>query len=96
VRTRAAAEDDPPGAVEIVAEVGKRCVGSVVCWRESANIFYCTRLFVQPEFRRRGIGRSLIMACEEHARAHNATIRVSVAESNLGGRAFFGALGFTL
>jgi ribosomal protein S18 acetylase RimI-like enzyme len=96
MRARAATQDgDPVDATEIVAEVGDRIVGSVVLWRESASTFYVTRLFAEIPFRRRGIGRQLIDACQERARIHgNAKIRVTVGESNLAARAFFCRLGF--
>ena len=78
----------------IVAELNGRIVGEVTVSRMSANFYYATALYVEPEFRRRGIGRELMRAAEDHARAHNAQIRVEVAEGNWGARAFFGGTGW--
>jgi ribosomal protein S18 acetylase RimI-like enzyme len=93
IHTRPVGIDTRPGAVEIVAELQGRTIGTVTVWRESVNIFYCTALRVDPAHRRQGIGRSLMRAAEEHARAHNATIWVTVNESNADALAFFKAIG---
>ena len=86
--------DVAPGEIEIIAQIGNRIVGTVTVARKSANFYYATALYVDPAHRRQGIGRKLMAAAEEHARAHNAQIRVEVGEENWGARAFFGATGW--
>ena len=82
------------GEVEIVAELGGRVVGTVTVSRKSANFYYATALHVEPEFRRRGIGRALMAAVEAYAAERGAKIRVEVPEDNWGARAFFGGTGW--
>jgi ribosomal protein S18 acetylase RimI-like enzyme len=95
IHARPAERADQPDAVEIVAELGGRVVGTVTVWRESANIYYATALHVDREHRRQGVGTRLMAAAEAHAAAHGARIRVTIAENNLAARAFFGAIGLS-
>jgi GNAT superfamily N-acetyltransferase len=96
MRERAAAEaDHPPGVTTIVAELNNKIIGEATIERRSARVFQCC-VYVDPQYRRQGLGRALMHAAAEHAHARNATIRISVDENNLGGRAFMGRLSPTL
>ena len=84
-----------PNAVTIVAELDGVQIGEAAIERKSANIYLVTNLYVEPEFRRRGVGRLLVTACQEYARQHGAAeIRTMVAEGDWGARAFCGACGW--
>jgi aminoglycoside 6'-N-acetyltransferase I len=47
---------------------------------ETDNVGYLEGWFVDPEYRRRGIGRSLVLAAEEWAKSRGATEMASDAE----------------
>lgn len=96
MRARAATGDAiPRDAVEIVAETDDgKIIGHVTLWRESSRIYYCTNLFVDRAQRRQGVATKLMLAAEAYARERGAEIRVTIAEGNIGARAFFGATGW--
>ena len=96
MRVRPAVGDGvPPGATQILAELeGCGVVGRVVIYpADEGGVMLVTALRVDPQYRRRGIGRELMRAAAEHAAEHGATIRFRIAEGNAGAKAFFAAIG---
>lgn len=91
------------GAV-LVAEVEARIVGFVSVWaripqdepdeppEDYAGI---SDLVVLPDYRNRGIGRALLGAAEDHARARGATsLRIGVLTHNSGAHRLYERVGF--
>ncbi len=62
-------------------------------YRSEAEYIYLRHFFVQPECRRRGIGRAALRWLHEHAWG-NGRVRVEVLVSNTSGIAFWRAAGF--
>jgi predicted N-acetyltransferase YhbS len=79
----------------LVAQADSQLIGSVFAARQN-DALYLTRLAVVSAWRKRGVGRALVAAAGEEARAagvRRLTLRVRV---NLpGNRAYFEGLGFT-
>lgn len=86
-------QDQEDWAVFIACIDGHRCVGFLEVWlREyaegasSSPVGYLEGWFVEPEFRCRGIGRSLVIAGEEWARRAGCVEMASDCEvNNVGG-----------
>ena len=80
----------------LVARADSQLIGSVFAARQG-DALYLTRLAVSAAWRRRGVGRALVAAAGDEARAAGArrlTLRVRV---NLpGNRAYFERLGFAV
>ena len=93
IHTRPVGIDTRPGAVEIVAELQGRTIGTVTVWRESANIFIAPRCALTRRIAARASAARSCAPPRNSARAHNATIRVTVNESNADALAFFKAIG---
>ncbi|SRR6266496_406478 len=77
-----------------VAEIDGVIVGGVL-WSQDADSLHVSRLAVDPELRRRGIGRALLLAVEAEARRRNLirlklSTRVSLADN----RRLFAAVGY--
>jgi len=78
--------------------VGKRCVGIALCepqqWNSSLHIH---EFHVASDFHRQGIGRALMAAVEEHARAEGMRrLVLETQTTNAPAIRFYRALGFTL
>lgn len=58
----------------------------------SDGIGWVTTIGVRPEFRRQGIARALMLACEESLKV--PTIRLSVRRSNLGAQKLYAEIGY--
>jgi ribosomal protein S18 acetylase RimI-like enzyme len=86
---------DRPDTLTIVAELAgtNTIIGEISFTRHSASIFRITDVQVLPQYRRRGIGRALVLAAADRAAEHGAHIRMTLDESNLAGRAFLAAVG---
>lgn len=91
---------EQPGALVLVAWAGPRAVGIASCFfgfstfaaRPLLNVH---DLAVLPEFRGRGIGRTLLAAAERHAAARGCVkLSLEVLESNAGARKLYAAEGF--
>jgi GNAT superfamily N-acetyltransferase len=87
---------DRPGEVVYEARVGPRLVG--VCglnrdpYTTSPGIGRVRHLYVDPEFRRRGVGRSLVSTIVECARPHFSRVRLRTLRDDAA--RFYLALGF--
>jgi ribosomal protein S18 acetylase RimI-like enzyme len=58
---------------------------------------YLYALRVKPDWRRRGIGRQLVLAAEAELRAHGYQVAViAVAQTNAGARRLYEALGYRI
>ena len=75
----------------LVAVSGERVAGFAVARRLTEGESELLNLAVDPEFRRRGIGRRLVAALRS---SHTGTLWLEVRESNEGGRNFYKTLGF--
>ena len=53
------------GGVALLAEEDGDAVGYALGWPRNERVGYVGDLYVQPEFRRRGIGRALLVAAAE-------------------------------
>jgi ribosomal protein S18 acetylase RimI-like enzyme len=72
-----------PDVVRLKANVDGRMVGFVAGDpRPSENVAWIATIGVLPEFQRRGIGKALLLACEN--RLLQGRIRLCVRSSNLG------------
>lgn len=91
------------GKVFVAEEAGK-IVGFVSVWArvpveepddDPAEYAYVSDLVVEAARRRRGLGRELMSAAEDYARARGARrIRLSVMARNLGARDFYQSMGY--
>lgn len=80
----------------LVAELDGQIAGSaqILDWPHGAEI---ADLAVAPAFRRRGIGRALVEALLEHARARDLSeVEIGVEADNQGALALYRQLGFEL
>lgn len=59
----------PPNGCLILAMIEKLAVGCVALRKVSEHVCEMKRLYVQPPFRREGVGRKLALKVIEHARA---------------------------
>lgn len=67
------------------------------CSVEAAPIFSLYDLFVQPAHRRSGVGRALLLAAEDLARARGkARMDLTTARNNLQAQALYESLGWQL
>lgn len=65
------------------------------CSVAAAPIWVLYDLFVDPRARRRGVGRTLLRAAPEHARAHGAVrLELATARSNAAAQALYEAEGW--
>jgi ribosomal protein S18 acetylase RimI-like enzyme len=70
-----------PNVVRLRAAIDDRMVGFIAGdFRPSENVAWIATVGVLPEFRQRGIGEALIVACEQ--RLHMPEVRLSVRVSN--------------
>jgi ribosomal-protein-alanine N-acetyltransferase len=70
-----------PGTVRLKAEVDGRLIGFVLGdRRRRQGVGWIATLAVHPEYRRRGIGTRLLLACEEDL--GTKSIRLTLRESN--------------
>ncbi len=58
-----------PQVIMLVARDGDKCVGSVAVTRKDATLAYLGMLCVEPDLQSSGLGRRLLDAAEETARA---------------------------
>ncbi len=78
----------------VVAETDDRLVGSAL-WDERDGGLYVGRVSVCPEFRRRGVARSLIQAAEAEARRRGMPrIHLATRLALVSNRQLFATLGF--
>ena len=83
-----AAAWDPTGYDILVAELDNRVVGFLVTRTVAEGEREVLNLAVMPEYRRRGVARSLL------GRVLNGTVYLEVRESNRAARDFYKSLGF--
>ena len=85
--------------VATIAEhvVGLACLRLLPCLCDPVPYAELTELIVDPQYRRRGVGRALIRHIEHEARAHGAaTLVLMTAWRNTEAHAFYHALGYRL
>jgi [ribosomal protein S18]-alanine N-acetyltransferase len=92
-----AAPSDPIRRCGLVAESGGKLVGFAVArWVRPETTADVEGLFVQPEYRRQGIGNSLLGACKAWAaEAGASTVRLEVRASNTAAHALYRRHGFS-
>jgi ribosomal-protein-alanine N-acetyltransferase len=82
-----------PGMVRLKVEIDGRMAGFIGGdTHQSDDAGWITTVGVLPEFRNRGIARSLLLACEEVI--NTKTIRLSVRRSNLNAQRLYVELGY--
>jgi ribosomal-protein-alanine N-acetyltransferase len=82
-----------PGMVRLKVEIDGRMAGFIGGdAHQSDDAGWITTVGVLPEFRNRGIARSLLLACEEVI--NTKTIRLSVRRSNLNAQRLYVELGY--
>ena len=70
-----------PGTVRLKAEHGERLVGFVIGDRRGrSDLGWVASIGVHPDFRRRGLGKLLLAACEHKLKTHR--VRLSLRETN--------------
>lgn len=87
-----------------IAEAGGRAIGWTVAWQELDNLYvvaeerrfvYISELYVEDAARGAGVGRALIAACEDWARAQGIRIvKIGVLPKNEQAAAVYLATGF--
>ena len=71
-------------------------VGFLVAHKTGRNRAHIVTVDVLPGYRKQGIGRELILTCEEHLRAGGVkTVRLETAVSNKAAQALYESLGYT-
>ena len=77
--------------------VGLACLRLLPCLCDPLPYAELTELVVDPDYRRKGVGRSLVKYIERKARAQGAVrLTLMTAWQNTGAHAFYQALGYTL
>lgn len=86
--------------IPLLAEVDGQVAG-FACLRVVPNLFYpatyaeLTELYVEPPFRRRGVGRALVAHAEELARAQGAQgMKILTGDDNEEGHGLYRAMGY--
>lgn len=77
----------------VLFELDGNGIGYALYRRDSRSI-YLRQLFVEPTYRRHGIGRSALNWLREHAWADAENIRIDVLAGNTEAIAFWRAVGF--
>ncbi|TDA31980.1 MAG: ribosomal-protein-alanine N-acetyltransferase [Hadesarchaea archaeon] len=86
-------KSDPQGFFGV--KMDGKLVGYLICTMRWGGIGHILSIAVDPEYRRRGVGRALIQRALERLRKEGATaVRLEARKSNLGARAFYSVLGF--
>ncbi len=84
---------DPSGFLGV--KIGGKLVGYLICTMRWGGVGHILSIAVDPQYRRRGIGRALILKALERLRGRGATaVRLEARKSNTGARAFYASLGF--
>jgi len=78
--------------VALLAEEDGGAVGYALGWPRNERVGYLGDLYVQPEFRRRGIGRALLIAAAEGLEREYLVLTTETR--NAGARAYYAGLGF--
>jgi ribosomal-protein-alanine N-acetyltransferase len=70
-----------PGTVRLKAELGHQLVGFAIGDRRGrSDLAWVASIGVHPQFRRRGLGRRLLVACER--RLESNRVRLSLRKTN--------------
>ena len=82
-----------PNVVRLKALVGEQMVGFVAGdIRRGENVAWIATIGVMPEYRRRGIGRALLEACER--RLDTSIVRLCVRQTNEAAIGLYEGLGY--
>ncbi|MBV9956081.1 MAG: GNAT family N-acetyltransferase [Pseudolabrys sp.] len=80
----------------LVAMVDERFAGSMFCAVKDGAL-YLTRMATHPDWQKRGVGRALMAAAEQEARAmHLPKLLIRVRKNLPGNLAYFSKLGFAV
>lgn len=86
-------QSDPSGFLGV--RMNGKLVGYLICTMRWGKIGHILSIAVDPQYRRRGIGRALVLKALEKLKGEGATaVRLEARRSNLGARAFYSVLGF--
>ena len=96
VRLAACAEIEMPILAELDGQIGGfACVRVVPCVLYAEPYAELTELYVEPEFRRRGLGRALIAFAEQLAQARGAAgLIIMTGVGNAAAQALYRAVGY--
>jgi len=96
VRLAACAEIETPILAELDGQIGGfACVRVVPCVLYAEPYAELTDLYVEPEFRRRGLGRALIAFAEQLAQARGAAgLIIMTGVGNAAAQALYRAVGY--
>ncbi|MCO6187210.1 N-acetyltransferase [Rhizobium sp. L1K21] len=93
-RPRSTLEEFDPEGVEIIladkSEIGLRKLN------RKEEYLFVQRLYLLPEFRRRGIGRAVIDDIKSRATSANLPVQLSVLTTNLDAKRFYEREGFSV
>jgi ribosomal protein S18 acetylase RimI-like enzyme len=81
-----------PGLVRLKAMVGEKIVGFASA-EERNGYGWITTIGVMPAYRRRGIARAMLVACENQVRPER--VRLCVRRSNLGAQTLYQQMGYS-
>ncbi|GAB5493769.1 MAG: hypothetical protein Phog2KO_39840 [Phototrophicaceae bacterium] len=84
----------------VIVERGEEIIGYMLFWRMADEFYpykdsiYIRQFFIQPSFRRRGIGQVAFDRIIDEFLDEGAALTLDVLESNPEGKAFWAKLGF--
>ena len=83
-----------PGTVRLKAESGEQLVGFVIGDRRGrSDLGWVASIGVHPDFRRQGLGRQLLAACEHDLDRHR--VRLSLRKTNEAALELYSQAGYT-
>jgi GNAT superfamily N-acetyltransferase len=76
----------------VTAWSGEKLIGLARCVSDDISIFYLQDILINPEYQRRGVGRSLLLKCLE--RFEHVRMKVLLTDDEERQRVFYESLGY--